>query len=221
MFLSEYWQSPQLPTKLTKPKWRRSWFQCKNQYWGSSLSFVSTPVVFRFLCGAQTVTSIMIELYIKMISYTEHPLENWKRRQSDCTQQYCASLEEKELLPGRRSISGRLSAVPGDGESKGRPTFGVNVPVTSNRKSSCTILYLPTGISVDFVRIEIIISTYPLCFPHYRSRAGRLPPQTFIHAFTWVIFPNFRTVAGVCDRWIFVPHLALVKSASSSRYLHR
>ena len=70
------------------------------------------------------------------------------------------------------------------------------------------------------MRIEIIISTYPLCFPHYRSRAGRFPPQTFAHAFTWVIFPNFRTVPGVCDRWIFVPHLALVKSASSSRYLH-
>jgi hypothetical protein len=113
VFLSEYCQSPQLPTKLTKPKRRRSWFRCKNRYWGSSLSFFSTPVVFQILCGAQTVTSITTELYMKMISYTEHPLENRKRRQSDCTQRYCASLEEKELLPGRRSISGRLSADPG------------------------------------------------------------------------------------------------------------
>ena len=113
MFLSKYCQSPQLPTKLTKPKWRRSWFRYKNRYWGSSLSFFSTPAVFQILCGAQTVTSIMTELYIKMISYTEQPLENRKRRQSDCTQQYCASLEEKELLPGRTSISGRLSAGPG------------------------------------------------------------------------------------------------------------
>lgn len=150
----------------------------------------------------------MTELYIKMISHTEHPLENRKRRQSDCTQQYCASLEEKELIPGRRSISGRLSAGPGDWESKGRPAYGVNVPVASIPQSSCTILYLPTGISVDFREKRNNYIYLPALLPALPISCGPLPSSNVHSGLHMNYFPEF---SHCCWR------VRLVNLCSSSR----
>lgn len=88
----------------------------------------------------------------------------------------------------------------GDRESKGRPTYGVNVPVASNRKSSCIILNLPTGIPVDFrenrnnyIYLPALLPTLPIsCRPLSSSNVRSCVHMSYFPEFShcsWRVRP--------------------------------